>query len=295
MSVEDSAYDELYEKLEIAQRYIEAIHDELGILPGDMADRLGWCLDCESPQCECSPVDAVVNVLKRPLSFLLGRDHSVLETLIDLHAVPSPRILDVTYGKGVSWKLCKYRNRVIRMDLNPEKGLDYVGDFRDLSNLVAGPECPTVKPGFRLGLIDNSIDVLVFDPPHLTDIGKNSQLNGKDDRYGLDAADVHGVKDISHYFVPFLTEAKRVLSDDGIILAKIADQVHGGAKRWHQVQFIQACWEVGLTPCDQIVKADPAAGKLMGLWKTVKHTRNAHCYWIVVRKGPKCHRDPRYA
>lgn len=84
----------------------------------------------------------------------------------------------------------------------------------------------------------------------------------------------------------FFKEAKRILKENGIVLAKIADIVHNHKYQWQHVDFIIAAREIGLTPCDMIIKADPNAGNLSSSkWKNIKHVRKAHCYWIVCRSG----------
>ncbi len=214
----------------------------------------------------------------RPSSFRQGKDHEVLSDLIDLHAphrnlCPDRlRILDVTYGKGTMWRhtgLAPYR-----MDLDPEKGLDWVGSFMDKLPWANGNEYQKLW------------DVVVFDPPHISDVGSTSAFM---DRYiGPDGPKG---KSIAPYFAPFLEQVKRVLAPDGIVLAKISDQVHGQAHQWQQVEFVQAVWSAGLVACDQVVNAHPSAGGIRGLWRQVLHTRNSHCFWIVVRQGPKCQRS----
>ena len=80
-----------------------------------------------------------------------------------------------------------------------------------------------------------------------------------------------------------------VLKIGGIVLAKIADIVHNHHYQWQQVDFINAVREVGMTPCDMMIKCDPCAGSLQSSkWNNVKHLRKAHCYWIVVRNSKRC-------
>lgn len=42
--------------------------------------------------------------MNRPSSVVLGRDKDVIPLLLSTHAVEDPRILDVTYNRGVMWK-----------------------------------------------------------------------------------------------------------------------------------------------------------------------------------------------
>lgn len=96
---------------------------------------------------------------------------------------------------------------------------------------------------------------------------------------------------ISGLFDPFLREARRVLAPDGLVFAKLKDNVHNHAQQWVLARWINAVWATeGLTPCDLIVKRDPSAGMIDPKWRTAHHARNVHCWWAVVRKG-RCERS----
>ena len=146
---------------------------------------------------------------------------------------------------------------------------------------------PDIVADFNnLPFADGEIDVLVFDPPHLPHAAASEKSDqGFARRYGLSMGG--GNSDISHFFPDFLREAERVLCRDGLIFAKLKDFVHNHAYQWTLADFIAAVRaQPGLTACDLIVKRDPSAGNMMsGRWQKAHHARNAHCWWVVVRKG----------
>ena len=202
--------------------------------------------------------------LTRPSSVVYGRDSKVIPKLLQVHAVENPRILDVTYNRGAMWKNTPYRPTT--MDIDRRFDVDRHGDCR----FIPWP--------------DESFDVIAFDPPHLprSCSQPNSDADVKRTRFGVSEGE-----DVSEMFEPFLREARRVLAKRGIVIAKIADLIHGSNDYlWTHVDFIDAARSAGMTPCDMIVKIDPSAASLSSpSWKTVKHFRRAHCYWIVVRKA----------
>jgi hypothetical protein len=209
---------------------------------------------------------------RRPLSVLRGEDNEALELLIPVHWRSSdPRILDATYNKGVMWKGTAYQPH--RMDINAELTLDTVADFMAMP-FVAG-----------------SFDVIVFDPPHLPTASASANSSGIERaQYGL-TANGHGREgdNVAGMFEPFLLEAKRVLVDGGIVLAKIADITHNHRYQWQQVDFVNAVRRVGMTPCDLLVKWPGSGGNLKSSkWVNVYHLRRCHSYWIVVRNSTKC-------
>lgn len=208
----------------------------------------------------------------RHKSILIGKDNEVIPILLQIHcSIENPLILDCTYNTGKMWKGLNYNPH--RMDINPELDLDTVGDFS------------------KMPFENESFDVIVFDPPHLpTHAASKNSSKIWEKCYGITSEGIGRDGDnVIDMFFPFLTEAKRVLKKDGIILAKIADLVHNHRQQWQQVDFINAVKMSKMTPCDMLIKCDPNAGNLSSSkWENVKHLRKAHCYWIVVRNSNKC-------
>jgi SAM-dependent methyltransferase len=204
----------------------------------------------------------------RPLSIVNGRDKDVIPLLLQVHAPEAPRILDATHNRGVMWKGLPYA--VTSLDIAAEYEPDCVADCR------------------AMPLADASFDVIAFDPPHLPAAVATAGSSGiQRTQYGLTQhGDYRQGDNVSPLFVPFLHEARRVLSPGGIVIAKLSDFVHNHRYQWSHVDFINAASAVGMTPCDVIIKADPCASNLKSSkWQNVRHFRRAHCYWIVVRNG----------
>lgn len=209
-------------------------------------------------------------VTRRRLSSVFpGRDPELLQAMLEFYA-PSPTacVADVTCNERRMWEGVSWSGEVMFCDVDPDVAPDVVCDFRDLP------------------FPDASFDVLVFDPPHLpAAAGTEASDEGFSRRHGLSKS-VHG-DNVSDYFPPFLAQASRVLRPEGVVLAKLCDFVHNHRHQWSLVDFINAVREApGLTPCDLVVKRDPSAGRFdSGRWENVYHARNAHAWWVVVRKG----------
>lgn len=206
---------------------------------------------------------------RRATSVLQGYDGEAIVILLEIHCeTQSPRILDCTHNRGTMWRGLSLN--VVRMDISTDATVDVVGDFR------------------AMPFADRVFDVVVFDPPHLPDDAgvramHNEKYNVAHKGRGLDGDNIAAV------FAPFLDEAKRVLVDGGIVLAKIADIVHNHRQQWQQVDFVNAVRAKRMTPCDMLIKVDPSAGNLTDpRWKTVSHLRKSHSYWIVARNSNRC-------
>lgn len=197
-----------------------------------------------------------------------GDDAELLDRMLEFYPRKRPkRILDATVNGGRFWRGSK--RKIIGMD-------------------IAGLHRPTlVADNCHMPLKDTCIDVVVYDPPHIPNQGKDNQKDFNT-RFGLvlKSSRENGYS-FSHTYPPFVKEAYRVLQPEGILLCKITDYVHNHQYQWAHVDFIQAARDAGFCACDCIVKT--RKGPIIDpKWKTAHHTRRQHCYWLVFRKSQKC-------
>lgn len=202
----------------------------------------------------------------------IGRDGPLIDKMLAFYAPSAKRVIDVCCNARRIWKHSEAAEMVVGYDIDPSVQPDVVCSWDDLPDG------------------DDTVDVLVYDPPHLplaAASAKSSQTFAS--RFGLGRS-VKG-DNISEVHMPFLLEARRVLKVDGLIFAKIKDYIHNHKYQWNLELFNAAVRTAGLTPCDLIIKRDPAAGNMKsGRWQKAHHARNVHCFWVVVRKG-RC--EPR--
>ena len=194
-------------------------------------------------------------------------DAELLEMMLDFYpAKPPERILDATVNARRFWKGSE--RSIIGMDIDPSVNPDVVGDNRDMP------------------FADDSFDAIVYDPPHTPIWGPSRKDFRK--RFGLSAPDSkeHGWS-VSFLYPPFMTEAKRVLIHNGVLLCKIADYVHGHRYQWAHLDLINAATKVGFTACDCIIKVRKGP-IILPRWKRAHHSRRQHCYWVIFRNSPKC-------
>jgi hypothetical protein len=197
-----------------------------------------------------------------------GSDAELLEQMLDFYPRKRPKlILDATVNQKRFW--VRSKRRVIGMDINAAHQPDVVGDNR------------------RMPFRDQCFDVVVYDPPHVPNQGKD---NCKDfnTRFGLVLkSPAKSGYNFTHLYRPFLAEAYRVLKPEGILLCKIADYVHGHRFQWAHVEVIKSAVVIGFCACDCIIKV--RKGPIMSpRWKTPHHARRHHCYWLIFRKSEKC-------
>ena len=197
-----------------------------------------------------------------------GEDSDLLELMLDFYPQHCPqRILDATVNVGRFWR--GSQRDVIGLDINRRFSPSVVGD--------------NLSMPFR----DESFDVVVYDPPHVPNQGKDKQKDFNT-RFGLvvKSSGENGYN-LSHLFSPFVTEANRVLRTEGILFSKITDYVHNHRLQWAHVDLIQAAVDTGFVACDSVVKVrkspivDPK-------WQRAHHARRRHSYWLIFRKSNRC-------
>jgi SAM-dependent methyltransferase len=197
-----------------------------------------------------------------------GEDAELIERMLAFYPRNRPRrILDATMNGGRFWRGTE--RKIVGMDIERSHGPSVVGDN-------------TAMP-----LRSKSFDVVVYDPPHIPNQGKDKQKDFNT-RFGLGlrSPKEHGYT-FSHLFPPFVQEAYRVLKPEGILLCKITDYVHDHQYQWAHVDLIQAATGAGFRACDCIVKL--RKGPIIDpKWKVAHHSRRQHCYWLVFRKSGKC-------
>lgn len=197
-----------------------------------------------------------------------GSDAELLERLLDFYPRTCPRrILDATVNGGRFW----------RGSNRPVVGMDIETAHRPM----------VVADNTRMPFRGGAFDVVVYDPPHIPNQGKDRSKDFNT-RFGLvlRSSKENGYT-FSHTYPPFLREAYYVLKPEGILLCKISDYIHDHQYQWAHVDFIQAATRVGFRACDCIIKV--RKGPIIDpKWKVAHHTRRQHCYWLVFRKSEKC-------
>ena len=197
-----------------------------------------------------------------------GEDAELLEEMLKMYPRKNPRrILDATVNGGRFWRGSS--RRVIGID----------NDASHRPSVVADNTATPFKDCF--------FDVVVYDPPHIPNQGRDKQKDFHD-RFGLG---MRSPKEqgytFTHTYPPFVREAHRILKDEGVLFCKITDYVHHHRYQWAHVELIKAAIDAGFRACDCIVKIRKAP-IIDPKWKKAHHSRRQHAYWLVFRKSKKC-------
>ena len=212
---------------------------------------------------------AILKESYEPLSSIWdGDDSKLLELMLGFYPRSQPKtILDATFNWGRFWIGSK----------RPVIGLDINSRYRP----------SVVADNMQMPFKSDSLDVVVYDPPHIPNQGKDQQKDFQD-RFGLvlKSSKENGYN-FNHLYGPFSQEAYRILKPEGILLCKITDYIHNHRYQWAHLEFIMSAREAGFKACDCIVKI--RKGPIIDpRWKKAHHTRRHHCYWLIFRKSKKC-------
>ena len=154
-------------------------------------------------------------------SVWFGEDAELLDKMLNFYPRKKPKdILDATVNGGRIWKGLDWQ--FIGMDIDPAHKPDVVGDNTNMP------------------FDDASFDVVVYDPPHIPNQGKDRSKDFNT-RFGLilTSPKEEGYS-FAFMYPPFAKEAYRVLRPEGILLCKIADYIHGHRYQWAHLDFVQA-------------------------------------------------------
>lgn len=197
-----------------------------------------------------------------------GEDSELLEKMLKMYPRNKPgRILDATVNGGRFWN--GSRHNIIGVDNDPRHKPTVVADN-------------TLTP-----FAANFFDVVVYDPPHIPNQGRDKQKDFHK-RFGLGERSPKEMGyTFTHTYPPFVKEAYRILKEEGILFCKITDYIHHHRYVWAHLELVKAATEAGFRACDCIVKI--RRGPIIDpKWKTAHHSRRQHAYWLVFRKSEKC-------
>lgn len=180
-------------------------------------------------------------------------------------------VADLTYGSGVFWKKTAHdRFKLLGSDIRLVDGIALQADFRCLP------------------YSDNSVDVVVLDPPYLHMAPSNRHM--LDERYrNHEVTAGYSHQQILDLYGAGLKEAARVLRPKGRVLVKCMDSIESGQQRWAHISIREIAQQLGFTAIDMLVVATRA--RRTTRWAQQFHAHKSHSYlWVFRRPGRELRR-----
>lgn len=195
------------------------------------------------------------------LSVVRADSATVIRDLAALYFPRARTALDLTYGRGVFWRKKRPELEVLGMDRQSLPEVSVVGDF-------------TAAP-----FADGSFDLVVLDPPYLTNTGRTNRS-----AYESRFASYPTPGELWLAVTAGALEARR-LARQGFIV-KVQDHVHNQRVIWMDQWVIEA---VGW-PCDrQLTVRRPFIDPK---WRTQRHLKRVHAVYLVYLSGCQYHGQP---
>jgi len=192
-----------------------------------------------------------------------GHDQSeLIQNILHLHADGQAIEVDCTYSKGNFYDNTGIERPTHCFDLHPQ--------FSYVRKANAN----------NLPLPDESVSVLMFDPPFLSDAGYTGENKGKISlRFGTVGKEL---QELWQWYAQCLKEFARVLKPNGIVIFKCQDVVSGGKQYFSHCEVMMQALQAGFYPKDLFVLLSDS--RPIGRHKTQQHARKYHSYFWVFQK-----------
>jgi hypothetical protein len=218
----------------------------------------------------------------------VGGNEEAFEKIMELHVPRGWTVADVTYGKGVFWKLVpvgKYNLLLSDIDAKTHR------DARHGTPVRTAVDCR------KLQYEDGSLDCVVLDPPYMEGLFRSNTGNmagaGTHGAFreaysnGKPCSDPNGPKwhdAVRDLYFKAGVEAYRVLRQGGILIVKCQDEVSANKQRLTHVEIITGYESLGFYTKDLFVVVRPNRPGVSRLKKQV-HARKNHSYFLVFEKA----------
>jgi hypothetical protein len=207
--------------------------------------RLGSRADLSRPEVTQEPIYTAI----------VGRTNAdLISEVARLYLEPGARVADVTYGKGTFW-------RKVATD-------ELVFHASDLADGIDFRQLPYA---------DESMDVVVLDPPYMHDPGRPqaSSYNHVTNR----GRDQDAIMDL---YAGGMAEAHRVLAPRGLLWVKCQDAIESGKQRWAHIELRERALGLGFQDQDLFVFLGPATRPQ----RRQLHAKRNHSYlWVFGKRS----------
>jgi SAM-dependent methyltransferase len=192
-------------------------------------------------------------------------EQEIINNILQLHCNGQNIELDATYSKGNF-----YKKNIIK----PKYKFDILPQSDDVE--YANAE--------NLPLENESINIIMFDPPFLATKGKslneNNNSNKINKRFGVYPTE----KELHLFYINALREFYRILKPKGILIFKCQDKVSSGKQYFSHCFIHNKAIEIGYYPKDLFILL--AKNRIVADWqlKNQKNARKFHSYFFVLEK-----------
>jgi len=193
------------------------------------------------------------------LTARVGTNADLLADAFRIFVPSGVTVADVTYGRGNFWReLDQTQYRVLKSDISPRT-----------------PD--TIRADFRcLPYPDNSVDVLLLDPPYAH--GGKTMKQSITQPYGYSTGN-HA--DVIQQYAQGIREAARVLRKRSLVMVKCQDEIESGKQCWSHIEIKDLLEAEGFEVVDLLSLVQKSQPAMRVDYQ--KHARKNHSYLWVAR------------
>lgn len=193
-------------------------------------------------------------------------DTEAIKAILKLHGSGRRIDLDPTYSTGGFYKKGVTRPRFC-FDIEPK---------------VPGV---TKADAARLPLRDESMRVIIFDPPFLATTGPSLKKKNKSNRLNKRFGVFPDEPSLFRFYEAAIKELYRVCRNGGILIFKCQDKVSSGKQYFSHCFIYNKAVEAGWYAKDLFIKV--VERRLVANWQKAnqKHARKYHAYYFVFEKN----------
>lgn len=206
-----------------------------------------------------------------------NENSEIIKSILKLHCNGQNIQCDATYSKGVFYKNNGIEKPKYKFDLFPQTSDTVQADCRNLP------------------LQDNSIGVLMFDPPFV--ISKGPSMNARKDGQNIISnrfSYFENPKLLYDFYKESINEFYRVLEPNGILIFKCQDTVSSGTNYFSHCYIHNYAVSKGFYPKDLFV-LNAKQRIISGKHKNQQHARKYHSYyWVFVKDDKKLNKANKF-
>lgn len=222
------------------------------------------------------------------VSARVGRNSEIFPKILDLHVPVGSKVADVTYGKGVFWQEVRPdAYEVCGSDLDSERSTtgdsvdcreayDYWDDKDELPF-----DCVVLDPPYAEGFFRRNKEMLA---------GNGSHSSFRDAYSNGEVVDTRGSKyhqAVLDLYCEAGIEAQRMLTDDGVLVVKVQDEVSANTQELTHIQITNFYeQELGMYTKDLFVVVRSNKPAVSGMHNQV-HARKNHSFFMIYEMDGK--------
>ena len=207
-----------------------------------------------SPVAYGAPVRCPGYTNKEVLSATKGTNADLMTEIASLWITPEDRVADVTFGNGVFWR-----------------NLDHIKVLA--TDLISGIDCR------NLPYENESLDVVVFDPPYQPCHGSPSRNFGVGNSYNLRNTQLQTIEEVLLLYREGIKEASRVLASNGRLMIKCQDMTYNHRLHLVHLDVLRLMIEYGIDLADMFVLLNTS--RMPQRKVRQQRARRAHSYMLI--------------